>query len=92
MRTWVAILIAVFVLIGVTTLFLGENGLKRSKELTMQKANLELRKAELKQEKAETLEKIERLKKDSKANEREVREKLHYIRDDETVFVIQPAE
>jgi len=79
-------------MLAIATLFLGDNGLKRSKELELRKVELTARSAELRQERAETLEKIERLKTDPTANEREIREKLHYIRDDETVFVIQPTE
>jgi cell division protein FtsB len=78
-----------FVLVGAGVyLALSDNGLLHVHRLKVEKAKLEHQLIRLQQEKAETEARTKQLLTEPSAVEREIREQLKYVREDETVFIV----
>jgi cell division protein FtsB len=81
-----------FVLVGAGVyLVLSDNGLLHVHRLKVEKAKLEHQLTKLQHEKAETEARTKQLQTDPAAVEREIREQLKYVREDETVFIVPEA-
>jgi cell division protein FtsB len=72
-------------------LVVSPNGLYHVRQLKLEKAALDGRIAKLQQQKSDYEAKIVRLSTDSSIVEREIRDQLKYVRNDETVFVVPEA-
>ena len=92
MVKWISICFLVVCFLAGAYLVVGENGLRQVYRLKTEKTQLQERKVELQQQKEEYLQRIDRLRSDPVAIEREIRKDLKYVRADETVFIVNPSE
>jgi cell division protein FtsB len=82
------VFLAISLVVAGGYLLFTDNGLRDVYRLKKEKAAIESRIAHLQEQKAEYEKKTELLSTDPVALEREIREQLKFVRDDEMVFVI----
>lgn len=88
MRRWLTIAIAILFAFGGFVLLAGDNGLLHLYKVKQEKAKMETRIQQLQLQQADYREKINQLNSDPATIEKEIREQLKFVREDEKVFLL----
>jgi cell division protein FtsB len=88
MKRWLMIIVGFLFAFGGFALLVGDNGLMHLYRVKQEKARMEARIQQLQVQQAEYREKIAQLNSDPATIEREIREQLKFVREDETVFLL----